>query len=231
MLGSSHIWRSLDRLCAILGLFLMARRLRRLLATLAALGVGYIASILLVSGGLAPDPAALDAGMGFIVASIAAALVAQALRRRRDHATAVAIATGGCLLVLSLAAALAHRPYMALLLIGFAITGAAATRAAGVGSLLPILILPVSSGLLDGLVLPGDYERVQQWGEISLRNLAAFDGGALLSDALLLAALAALAALVAPAGAAGHKLAPVAHDLAASALAGLGSFWLLSRLF
>jgi len=143
----------------------------------------------------------------------------------------VAIATGGCLLVLSLAAALAHRPYMALLLIGFAITGAAATRAAGVGSLLPILILPVSSGLLDGLVLPGDYERVQQWGEISLRNLAAFDGGALLSDALLLAALAALAALVAPAGAAGHKLAPVAHDLAASALAGLGSFWLLSRLF
>jgi hypothetical protein len=235
MLGSSHLWHSADRLCAILGFFMMARTARRLLVALAALIAGYAASVLLAAVGMVPDLKVLDAGTGFIVTAIAAALAAQALQRMRRDATPVAIAAGGFLSMLSLAAALTHRPHIALVLIGFALIGAAATRAAAVGSLLPVLILPAMNGLLDGFVLPGDYERLQQWGEMSLRNLTAFDGGALMTGALLLAALCGLGALArrarTGAAAARERLAPVGYDLAASGLAGLGSFWLLSRLF
>ncbi len=62
--------------------------------------------------------------------------------------------------------------------------------------MLPLLVLPAVAGVIDGLVLPGDYARLRQWGEVSSSNLAAFDAGALLSEALLLAAFAAAAAFI-----------------------------------
>jgi hypothetical protein len=201
--------------------------------------------------------------MGFVIACSAALMVSQALRHGRPAETAVAVARAAGVLILgiliiSIAPALRHRPSLALVLVGFAIVGATLVGATLVGATLVgatpvgatlvgtrpardagggslgISILPALAGLMDGLVLPGDYERLRQWGEMSLRNLAAFDAGALLSEALMLAAFAALAALLARVFK--HRIrteefAPVARDIAATVFAGFGSFWLLSRLY
>jgi hypothetical protein len=96
-------------------------------------------------------------------------------------------------------------------------------------------MLPALAGLIDGLVLPGDYERLGQWGELSLRHLAAFDAGAWLTEALMLGAFAVAATFIIGRAARfrirPETFAPLAGDLAASVFAGLGSFWLLSRLY
>jgi hypothetical protein len=110
--------------------------------------------------------------------------------------------------------------------------GAWVRGAGGVGSL-PLIMLPALAGLLDGLVLPSDYERLQQSGELSLRNLAAFDAGALFTEALTLTLFAISAVLLAGRAARygiRQEFAPVAGDVATTVFAGLGSFWLLSRL-
>jgi hypothetical protein len=242
-LGSGHAWRSVEWLCALLGFFLLARQRRRLATVLVSLACGYAAALLLTAGGLQPDPLLLGAGMGFVIACSAALMVSQALRHGRPAKTAVAVArAAGVLifgiLIMSIAPELRHRPSLALVVIGFAIVGATLVGArparAADGDPLAISILPALAALMDGLVLPGDYERVLQWGELSLRNLAAFDAGALLTEALMLAAFAALAVLlgrvfrhrIRP-----EEFAPVARDIAATVFAGFGSFWLLSRLY
>jgi len=115
--------------------------------------------------------------------------------------------------------------------VGATLAGATPT---GGGRWLPIVILPALAGLFDGLVLPGDYERLRQWGGLSTSNLAAFDAGALLIDVLLLAAFAAMFGFTI-ARARKQRVrsevhAPLAGDIAAAVFAGFGSFWLLSRL-
>jgi hypothetical protein len=121
------------------------------------------------------------------------------------------------------------------MLVGGSRVSAAPARTGGSGGSLAIAMLPALAGLIDGLVLPGDYERLGQWGELSWRNLAAFDAGAWLTEALMLGAFAALAHVIVgrvvrfrirP-----ETFAPLAGDIAASVFAGFGSFWLLSRLY
>jgi hypothetical protein len=246
LLGAGHAWRSAEWLCAILGFFLLARTRRELGTVLVALAIGYAASLPLTSSGLLPDVGLLGAGMGFVVACIAALLVAQALRRRQTADRPVqAVARGACvlisgILIFSVAAAILHRPAAALLLVGFVIVGATLVagvpaRRAGGGSTLPIALLPALAGLIDGLVLPGDYERLGQWSELSLRNLAAFDAGAWLTVALMLAVFATMAKITfrraLKVGSRAEEFAPMAVDIAASVFAGFGSFWLLSRLY
>jgi hypothetical protein len=266
MLGATHLWHSLERLCAILGFFILARTRRQLSTVLAALAFGYAASLLLVVGGFTPDAAVLDSGVGCVIACVAAVMVARSLLLERAAGTPRAVTTGACIvisgvLIASIAVALLHRPSLALVLSGFAIVGATlvgatlvgatlvgatlvgvtltgttsvGARPADVAASLPIVILPALAGLLDGLVLPGDFARLRQWGALASSNLAAFDAGALLIEALLLAAFAAVAAFmigralkqrIRP-----ELLAPLAGDVAATMFAGCGSFWLLSRL-
>jgi hypothetical protein len=257
MLGASHLWHSLELLCALLGFFMLARTRRQLRRVAAALAVGYTASLVLVAGGLIPDTAVLDSGVGFVVACAAALMVTRSLRRERAAGMPAAVGTTAACILISgvllagIAVALLHRPSSALVLSGFAIVGVTLVGAmltgtarvgtttldsgsAGDGLSLPIFILPALAGLLDGLVLPGDFVRLRQWRELSLSNLAAFDAGALLIEALLLAVFAAVAALmieraqklrIRP-----EQLAPLAGEVAAMVFAGCGSFWLLSRL-
>jgi hypothetical protein len=242
MLGASHLWHSLERLCAILGFFMLARTRRHLGRVAAALAVGYTASLALVAAGLIPDAAVLDSGVGFVVACVAALMVTRSLRRERAAGMPAAVSTtGACILIsgvllASIAVALLHRPSSALVLSGFAIVGVTLVGAMLTGERLSltISILPALAGLLDGLVLPGDFVRLRQWRALSLSNLAAFDAGALLIEALLLAVFAAVAAFmieraqklrIRP-----ELLAPLAGEFAAMVFAGCGSFWLLSRL-
>jgi hypothetical protein len=264
-LGSRHAGRSAPWLCAMLGFFMLARARRQLVTVLASLATGYAAAILVTAGGLLPDVALLDAGMGFVVACVAALLVAQALCHEHQANTAPAVARGASVLILGIVIfgivqALLHRPSAAVALIGFVIVGATLVGATLVGAplvgaplvgaapartapartwdsggSLPIAMLPALAGLIDGLVLPGDYERLGQWSDLSLRNLAAFDAGAWLIGALMLGALAALAHFIIG-RAARFRIRPetfasLAGDIAASVFAGLGSFWLLSRLY
>ncbi len=239
-LGAGHAWRSAEWLCAMLGFFLLARTRRELGTVLVALAIGYAASLPLTTSGLLPDVALLGAGMGFVVACVAALLVAQALGRRQAADKPVqAVARGACvlisgILVFSIAAAIFHRPAAALLLVGFVIVGVTLVGAGG-RSTLPIALLPALAGLIDGLVLPGDYERLGQWSELSLRNLAAFDAGAWLTGALMLAAFATMATFTfgraVKLRSLAEKFAPMAVDIAAAVFAGCGSFWLLSRLY
>jgi hypothetical protein len=240
MLGASHLWHSPERLCAILGFFMLARTRKQLGRVAAALAFGYTASLVLVAGGLIPDATVLDSGVGFVVACLAALMVTRSLRPERAGMPA-AVGMGACILIsgallASIAVALLHRPSSALVLAGFAIVGVTLVGAALAGERLslPIFILPALAGLLDGLVLPGDLVRLRQWRELSLSNLAAFDAGALLIQALLLAVFAALTAFmierapklrIRP-----ELLAPLAGECAATVFAGCGSFWLLSRL-
>jgi hypothetical protein len=159
------------------------------------------------------------------------------------------------IVIFGIVQALLHRPSAALALVGFVIVGAtlvgatlvgatlvditrasaAPVRTADRGGSLPIAMLPALAGLIDGLVLPGDYDRLGQWGELSLRNLAAFDAGAWLMEALMLGAFATLAHLISGRAARfrirPETFAPLAGDIAASVFAGFGSFWLLSRLY
>ncbi len=235
-LGAGHVWHSASGLCALLGFFVLARTRRRLITVIAALAVGYAASLLLVAAGLLPEVALLDCGVGFVVACIAAVMVMRSLQRQEAGTTPPAIMVGACVVVLGIllfgvAAAALHRSYAALGLSGFGIIGVALLRG---GGSLPILMLPALAGMFDGWVLPGDYERLRQWNELSPANLAAFDAGALLSAALLLAAFAAAAVFMAGRAVryrtGAETLAPLAADVAASVFAGLGSFWLLSGL-
>ncbi len=264
LLGSAHAWRSVEWLCAMLGFFMLARERRqpgrqlgpRLAAVLAALALGYAAALLATAGDLLPDVALLGAGMGFVVACSAALMVAQSLRHGPPARPPVAVARGACALILAvlvfcIAYALLHRPSVAWALGGFALVGATLVGAtlgrsslvgvtrtgaapAGGGSL-PILMLPALAGFIDGLVLPGDYERLRQSGELSLRNLAAFDAGALVIEALMLAVFAAglwfLAGRAVRYRIGPEAFAPVAGDIAATVFAGFGSFWFLSRLY
>ncbi len=250
-LGSAHVARSVEWCCAMLGFFMLASTRRRLAIVPAALAIGYAAALLLTAEGALPDVPLLGAGMGFVVACSAALLAAQSLRRAGPARPSASTLRVACvllagILIFSIAQAWVHRPAVALALAGFAIIGAVLVGATQTtlpdarsvritaGSL-PMGVLAALAGFIDGLVLPGDYERLLQWGEISPRDLAAFDAGALLTETLLLAAFGLAASMLI--GRARvlrprwEAIAPWAGDLAASVFAGVGSFWLLSRLY
>jgi HupE / UreJ protein len=224
-LGFTHILRSLDRICFLVGVAMLVRRRLEWIYVAAGLALGYAASVVVSLNPLImPRITIVEAGIGFMVVCVAAQMIAR--ESRRPDFVLVVMAGG---LLLTAAAMLAQHRQAALPMLGAAIFSAGFLRLPADGTVQPVLLLPILLGFLDGLVLPGDFDTLGLWQQIPVAEVLAFDAGAMLADALLMGLLVAAALLWRRRSVV--VLEPLARDLAATALAGLGTFWLLSRLY
>lgn len=226
-LGMRHILRSADRLCFLLAALLLARRRRDVAWIVAGLAAGYgISELIRAAGLIVPRDTLVESFVGFLVALCAVALAVPQLARPR-----VAIAGWPALLaVFAITAAIAGAAHPALLLAGAAGLAAGFLAAAHrPGQWRGLWLLPVGVlGFLDGWVLPVQLAplHLPDWTEA--RMSLGFDLGALVLDAVLLAAAVGVHALLRY-----GRLAPrraAVNVLAAACLGGLGMFWLVSRL-
>jgi hypothetical protein len=226
-LGFTHVMRSADRWCFLLGMLLFVRRPREAGYLVLALAGGYLLALLLSTAGwILPRPAPLEAFMGFLVALLGAAIT----QREAQNTKVAAVGWPGLLLVLVLAVALLRSPSAIWALLG----GAALATGFLMLSRMSAGKPPVWSGLvvlfafLDGFVLPAVLPPAQlpQW--LQVRMLIGFDLGAVLFDAALVALAVGAWQLV--------RARPfslpqaVINDVCAAGLSGLGTFWLITRL-
>lgn len=240
-LGFTHILRDAGRLCFLAALLLAVRRLRAEWRILGALAVGYALALGADASGLILSQQTMpDAFVGFLVALCALAAVVPQLERPGG-------VIGGFALVLLAAAVIAaalHAPRPALLLAGCAVLSAgflAAVRAnaspAACGRQRWTLAVPaLMFGFLDGFALPSLLAPQRLAGSDRAWMSSGYDLGALIAEAIVLAIVAALMMLAnRAAGAAAQIKRPLARCtlaevLAATLFAGLGTFWLVSRL-
>jgi hypothetical protein len=226
-LGFTHVMRSADRWCFLLGMLLFVRRPREAGYLVLALAGGYLLALLLSTAGwVVPRPAPIEAFMGFLVA-----LLGTAITQREARDTQVtAVGWPGLLLVLVLAIALLRAPLAIWALLG----GAAIALGFFVLSRLSADKPPLWPGLgvlfafLDGFVLPAVLPPAQlpQW--LQVRMLIGFDLGAVLFDAALIVLVVGAWQLV---RARRFSLPQAAiNDVCAAGLSGLGTFWLITRL-
>jgi hypothetical protein len=225
-LGAMHLSFGLDRLCFLLGSLLLIRGRSEAAYAFAALIAGYATSLLVVaSGWVVPRPALLEAFMGLMVALLAALITLRELRRPR-------VALLGCpalLAALALVTALTHAHWAALALFGGAVfAGSLLEASAGVGQswLLPMGVV----GFLDGFALPSALVPLNLPMRSQLWMTVGFDAGAVVLAALVMGVPLGVYVLVRERIA---RLNPRAwvNELAAACLGGLGTFWLVSRLY
>ena len=237
-LGSLHLSFGLDRLCFLLGSLLLVGGRKEAGYAFAALIAGYLASLAVAaSGWVVPRPALLEAFMGLMVALLAAVITLRELKRPR-------VALLGCpalLAALALGTAFTHAHWAALVLFGGALfAGSLLEVSAGVRQswLLPMAVV----GFLDGFALPAALAPLNLPMRSQLWMTAGFDAGAALLAALVMGVPLGVYALVRkraarPAGisdlSARARLNRRAwvNELAAAGLGGLGTFWLVSRLY
>lgn len=230
-LGAIHLLLSADRLCLLLGSLLLIRRKEEAAYAFAAVLAGYCLSLLAtVPDWFVPRATLLEAFMGFMVALLAALITLRELRRPR-------VAAWGCpalLAALALIAALTHLHPESLMLLGGAVFAASLLTAsewvAGRAWLLALAVF----GFLDGFALPAavaplHLSQMPLSRASELRMTAGFDAGSALIVALTLAVPLGLFALVRRRLAVAHRA--LFNELAAASLGGLGTFWLLTRLY
>lgn len=230
-LGFARMLARWDRLCFLLGAVLLTRRMRDLRLLGLSLAGGYALSLIAtVPGDLVPRGGLLGAAVGLLVALIAGQQVVREMARPR----LAILAAMGALLGLAALCYLAHATWPVLLLAGAAllvggVLGARAKLASGSQG---AALLTALFGFLDGFVLPEALVPQQISARALLPMAVGYDFGALLAAlavmALLLLARSALARWTQePRSQASWGLA---RDAATAMLAGLGVFWMLSRL-
>ena len=227
-MGVAHVGQDLEGACFVLCLALLLRRRRAALYGIAGLVLGYAAATAIAAWHLAVlHPAAGDAWTGFLVACVAALLVVPQVRSPQR----LSLAAAAALLLLAAAAALLREPRAALLLTGAALFAGGFLQASVHLEARPQLWLVPTAlfGLVDGFVLAADWNTLRISTLMPATGLVAFNSGVLLTEVTLGAALVALLALVRRSRAA--ALGPLATDLSAAALVGLGAFWFISRSF
>jgi hypothetical protein len=225
--GGAHVLHDLEGACFLIAVALLLRRREELVYVAAGLALGYVAATVLAAVNLALlRPAAGEAWTGLLVACVAIAAVIPhgPLARRLPLAAAAGLG------LLAGTAALLRQPQATLLLAGAALFTAGflqwCTRSAAPAQrwLLPTILF----GLVDGFVLPADWNLLGIAALMPTTGLAAFNAGVLLADGLLCAAAVGAIALLKRSRAA--ALGPLATDLSAAALVGLGMFWLVSQV-
>lgn len=237
-LGVRHLSFGLDRLCFLLGSLLLVRGRREAGYAFAALIAGYGASLLVAaSGWVVPRPALLEAFMGLMVALLAAFITLRELKRPR-------VALLGCpavLAALALVTAFTHAHWAALALFGGAVfAGSLLEASAGVGQRWLLLLGVV--GFLDGFALPSALAPLNLPTRSQLWMSVGFDAGAALLAAfvmgvplglyaLLRERTARLAAISKVSAQSRRDPRALVNELAAACLGGLGTFWLVSRLY
>jgi hypothetical protein len=164
--------------------------------------------------------------MGFMVALLAALITLRELKRPR-------VALLGCpavLGVLALVTTLTHAHWAALALFGGAVfAGSLLKASAAVGRSWWLLAMMVV-GFLDGFALPSALAPLNLPTRSRLWMTVGFDVGAGLLAALVMSVPLGVYALVRERTARLNPRALVS-ELAAACLGGLGTFWLVSRLY
>ena len=223
-LGASHIAHSLERICFFVGLWLLARFGRDWLIAAIGLALGYGISIAIPLLHLVPNTASVDSTLGLLVVLCALQWMSQHEKSPRRVAM-IAAAT----LTLLGAAAWRLGQEAAWVLMGSGVFAGSWLIVAPRSAALLLGALPFTFGVLDGLVLWGDFSRLHLWRELSSSTLLFFNMGSLLAGlaimALLFAATMGRRRLCRMAAFDG-----MATDLAATAIAGLGAFWVLAQL-
>ncbi|HEY2590233.1 MAG TPA: hypothetical protein VGI35_01475 [Steroidobacteraceae bacterium] len=246
-LGMLHVLRDAARLCFLIIALLAARRPRAGLEILAGLAAGYALALVADSSGLiVSEQPMIEAFIGLLVALCAVSAVAPQLGRP-------AIARAGwplLLLTLAIVAAGLRASRPALLLAGAAGLSAGFLAAIRTGLPRGIMALPAAIfGFLDGFALPSLLAPLDLAFAGRSRMSIGHDLGALIAEAGVLALVAGALTLASRFARGGDFLrrgglayragaaaeAPVARltlmeVLAAAIFAGLGAFWLVSRL-
>jgi hypothetical protein len=226
-MGLVHVLRNVDRLTFVLGLLLIARLPRDYGLILAGLSLGYAISVVTsLSGIIAPRMDLVEALIGFMSVLVAAQIVALTSGRYG----LVAITAGGSVLVVAATWSTLDMSSR-LLLSGVGMFSACyllvSDRVAGraVFWLLPAALF----ALLDGFGLPADVALLEVSGRQLAPMLLGFDLGAIIADAIVMAAALAGVALLRRV----HFILPrpVAVDLGAAVLTGLGVLWFVNRLY
>ncbi|HEX4052228.1 MAG TPA: hypothetical protein VHY19_15265 [Steroidobacteraceae bacterium] len=230
-LGFVRMLARWDRLCFLLGAVLLTRGVRELRVLGLSLAAGYALSLIAtVPGDLVPRGGLLGAAVGLLVALVAGQQIVRELARARP----AILAAMGTLLALAALSWLAHATWPVLLLAGAALLvgGVLGARASLANWGQGAALLTALFGFLDGFVLPEAVGPQQVSASALLPMAAGYDFGALLAAvavmALLMLARRALSRWV-------HEPRSrvpwaLARDSATALLAGLGVFWMLSRL-
>ncbi len=223
-LGITHL--PLDSLCFLLGSLLLIRSRREAAYAFAALIAGYALSLSVAAPGwIVPRPLLLEAFMGVMVALLAALISLRELQRPR-------VAMLGCpvlLAVLALITAFTHAHWAALALFGAALFAGSLLRASERlehSWLLPLTIV----GFLEGFALPSALAPLNLPRGSQLWMTAGFDLGAAVLSGLAMGVPLVVFVLARKRIGMLNPRALV-NELAGACLGGLGTFWLVSRLY
>jgi hypothetical protein len=228
-LGFSHVFRSIEILCFMLALILVAARRRDYLLTLGALAAGYgVAGLISVFDLGALRFAPTQPFVGLLVSLAAATSVALSLADPRR----AGLVLGAGSLAIAVAAAIFRGPAAGLAVMGamaFAVSALFLRRRRDRSAIF-LVAAAFLFAVLDGFVLPGDLAVLSLPPGQLAPMLLGFDGGALLGEVVLPLFLMALwfwlprvRGLTAPGG--------LLSDVAASGFIGCGIFWFGTWLY
>ena len=223
-LGARHVARSWQRLCFLVGLVLLIKSGREWWVAAVALASGYGAALLIPIGDWVPRMPALESAMGLLVALCAAQWVA----RRIPVTTRGGVVIAAALLLVSVAVwrGMGEMPWN---LLGAALLSGSLLSLSARQPFVALIGLPLLFGLLDGVVLAGDYARLQVWPEFKVWPQMSFNLGALSVELGIMALFIGAKAWW---GRSRQRVpySPLAGEFVATALAGLGAFWLVIQL-
>jgi hypothetical protein len=227
-IGLTHILGSADRWCLLIGALLLVQRRSEVGGIVLALATGYLLAVLVSgSGWVLPRPALAEAFMGLLIVLFGAAVTL----RDAQYRWAGILAGPGLLLLLAGASLFRHAPWAAAAMLGGACLFAGfvllSRQLAGTGHfwLLLVALFACLDGFAMSAVLPPTQLSAQAQMGIGLE----FDAGAILIEAVIVALpILILSAVRAPRIVTFRSLL---DDLSAACLGGVGTFWLVSRLW
>jgi hypothetical protein len=223
-LGARHVGRSWQRLCFLLGLALLIKSRREGWMAVMALCCGYAVAVLIPIADQLPRMPALESAIGLLVALCAAQWVAR--RMPVSPRVGLGITAALALVCVAVGRGMGEVPWS---LMGAALLSGSLLTLSSRRPFVALIGLPLLFGLLDGVVLAGDYARLQMWTEFKAGPQMFFNLGALSVELGIMAVLLGGKAWWGRSRQrAGYS--PLAEEVAATALAGLGAFWLVVQL-
>jgi hypothetical protein len=228
-IGFMRVVGSADRLVFLIGALLLVRHRRDVGWIVIALVAGYLLSLAVSSAGwILPRETLVEAFVGLLVALLGAAITL----RDGQYRPVIALGWPALLLLLAVVAALTHAPWASFALLGGAVLVGGffllSYRVAGQGRFWSLLVALFA--FLDGFVMSSVLPPAQLSQGSQARMVLGFDLGAVLIETLIVLGLAAAALLVLRTR---HSagIRSLFDDVAAACLSGLGTFWLVSRLW